>query len=134
MIISFKSIRIAPLLESSTIVDFVKTMVTKQYDVLLSVVNEQIECALEGQPINFNFISKTNSQELKPVQRITWSITGWKRSAYLATYEAEKCATYAGTVGFYPIDRMAGHIIKTEEDLQIAEVYLQHRKSIGSKL
>ena len=30
-------------------------------------------------------------------------------------------------VEFYPIDRLAGHIIKTEEDLRIAEALLRIR-------
>ena len=125
---------IAPLLVTHAVVDFVNQMTISEYDVLLSIVNEQIECSMEDKPINFSFSSKTSSQELKPVQRITWSITGWRSSTYISAYEAGKCATYAGKVGFYPIDRMAGHIIKTEEDLQIAEIYLQFRKTIGAIL
>ena len=119
---------IAPLLTTEQVAGFVKAMLDSDYDVLLSAVNEQIECALDGNPINFGFDRKTNSQELKPVQRITWSITGWRRSTYIAAYEAEKCATYAGRVGFYPIDRFAGHIIKTKEDLMIAEALLNVRE------
>ena len=118
---------IAPLLTSGQVAEFVKVMAESDCDVFLSIVNEQIECAIEDKPINFAFDSKTNSQELKPVQRITWSITGWRRSTYIAAYEAGQCATYAGKVGFYPIDRIAGHIIKTEEDLQIAEALLKIR-------
>lgn len=116
---------IAPLLTTEQVGEFVVAMENGEYDVLLSAVNEQIECALDGNPINFAFDRKTNSQELKPVQRITWSITGWRRSTYIAAYEAGKCATYAGCVGFYPIDRFAGHIIKTEEDLRTAEALLK---------
>jgi CMP-N-acetylneuraminic acid synthetase len=115
---------IAPLLASHTVVDFVRTMVTSEYDVLLSGVNEQIECSIEGKPINFNFFSKANSQELKPVQRITWSITGWRPETYMAAFEAGRCATYDGKVGFYPVDRVSGHVIKTEQDLQLAEALL----------
>ena len=112
---------IAPLLTADEVSGFVRTMLDSDYDVLLSVVNEQIECAIEGQPINFTFERKTNSQELTPVQRVTWSITGWRRSTYIAAYEAGKCATFAGNVGFFPISRPAGHIIKTEEDLRLAQ-------------
>jgi CMP-N-acetylneuraminic acid synthetase len=111
---------IAPLLTTDQVAGFVRFMVGSDSDVLLSVVDEQIECAYMDEPINFEFASKTNSQELKPVQRITWSITGWRRETYVTAYEAGKCATYAGQVGFYAIDRLGGHIIKTEEDLRIA--------------
>lgn len=112
---------IAPLLTAGEVADFVHAMQASHDDVLLSVVLEQIECAIEGQPINFTAAQKTNSQDLQPVQRITWSITGWRREPYIAAYEAGHCATYAGQVGYYAIDRLAGHIIKTEYDLRIAE-------------
>ena len=115
---------IAPLLTAEQVAGFVQAMLHSDYDVLLSVVNEQIECAIDGQPINFTFDRKTNSQELTPVQRVTWSITGWRRTPYVAAYDAGECAAYAGRVGFFPISRPAGHIIKTEEDVRIAEALL----------
>ncbi len=115
---------IAPLLTSKTVTDFVTAMLKSDDDVFLSVVNEQIECAIDGNPINFTPECKTNSQELTPIQRITWSITGWRSSPYMYAYETGKCATYAGKIGCYPIDRHAGHIIKTEQDLKIAEALL----------
>ncbi|MFC2055926.1 cytidylyltransferase domain-containing protein [Chloroflexota bacterium] len=120
---------IAPLLTAEQVVGFVQSMIDSDYDALFSVVDEQIECVINGEPINFSFNQKTNSQELTPVQRITWSITGWRASKFISAYEAGKCATYAGKVGFYPVDRMAGHIIKTEEDLRIAEALLKVREA-----
>ena len=74
--------------------------------------------------MNFTFDEKTNSQELEPVQRVSWSITGWRREAYLAAIAEKKCATYAGKVGFFPIRRLAAHVIKTEADLEFAEAVL----------
>jgi len=115
---------IAPLLSAADTAAFVNAMQHGQYDVMLSCVHEQIECAYRDQPVNFTFAEKTNSQELHPIQRITWSITGWRRNTYLEAVHAARTATYAGRVGFYPIDRLGGHIIKTEEDLQIAEALL----------
>lgn len=111
---------ISPLLTPLQIKDFVSFMLRQEYDVLCSVVNEQIECAIDNKPINFSYDKKINSQDLKPIQRVTWSITGWRSKPFIEAFESGKCATYAGTVGYYPIDRMAGHIIKTKEDLEIA--------------
>jgi len=121
---------IAPLLTSKQITEFVKKMINSRFDVLLSVVNEQIECFFKNEPINFSFNQKTNSQELIPVQRVTWSITGWRSSQFLEAHEAGLCATYAGVVGVHEIDRLAGHIIKTEEDLYIALALLNVRKDL----
>ena len=107
-------------------------MLRSDKDVFLSAVLEQIECMLETTPINFSFDIKTNSQELLPVQRITWAITGWRRDTYLKAALTGVCSTYSGTIGVYPIDRLAGLIIKTEEDLQMAEALLPLRASFAS--
>ncbi len=123
---------IAPLLTAEEIREFVADMETRNLDVLLSVVNEQIECLYEEQPVNFSFDRKENSQNLRPVQRVTWSITGWRRSTYLAARAAGRCATFAGRVGVHPIRRMAGHIIKTAEDLEIARIFLESRRRSSS--
>jgi CMP-N-acetylneuraminic acid synthetase len=115
---------IAPLLSTGQVAKFVQFMTASDYDVALSYIPEQIECAMDGEPVNFTFEEKTNSQELAPIQRITWSITGWRSETYMAAFEAGRCATYDGKVGFYGVDRISGHVIKTEQDLQLAEALL----------
>ena len=118
---------IAPLLTTEEVKGFAEAMVEGPHDVMLSCTLEQIECAMDGEPVNFTFEHKTNSQDLTPVQRITWSITGWRSAVYKTAYEAGRVATYSGSVGFFPLDRLAGHIIKTEEDLKIAEALFSLR-------
>ena len=115
---------IAPLLTAKSLKSFVEYFQSSKDDVLLSCTNEQIECSFESSPINFQFSSKTNSQELKPVQRVTWSVTGWRRETFLQAIKKGKCATYYGKVGYFPLNRLSGHIIKTKEDLLIAEALL----------
>jgi CMP-N-acetylneuraminic acid synthetase len=115
---------IAPLLTVDEVRGFVARLADDDVDCLLSADLVQIECAFQGQPVNFSFDEKTNSQDLTPVQRLSWSITAWRRSTYLDAVAAGRCATYAGRVGFYPVSPLAGHVIKTERDLQIAEALL----------
>jgi CMP-N-acetylneuraminic acid synthetase len=115
---------IAPLLSVCDIRQFVDFTKSSDADVVLSYESIQIECALGGVPINFKFSEKTNSQELEPVQRISWSITAWRRSSFLKAVDDSRCATYAGKVAFYPVSPLAGHVIKTEQDLKIAEALL----------
>lgn len=112
---------IAPLLRTDEVARFVEAMTKGDADVMLSCEEVLIECALDGNPVNFSYSKKTNSQELRPIQRISWSITGWRSSTYLTAVESGKCATYAGKVDFFPINPMASHIIKNEEDLCVAE-------------
>lgn len=115
---------IAPLLTLDDVASFVKHMEFSDYDCLLSTEEIQIECAFQNKPINFTFDSKTNSQEIEPVQRLSWSISGWKKDTFLSAVNSGQCATYSGKVGFYPISRLAAHVIKTEADLEFAEAVL----------
>lgn len=115
---------IAPLLAVDEVRGFVEFVRQTSADVVLSYEPIQIECAYEGRPVNFTFAEKTNSQELTPLQRISWSITAWRRDTFLAATARGECATYAGTVEFYPVSSLASHVIKTEEDLRIAEALL----------
>ncbi len=120
---------IAPLLPAARVRAFVEATLAEDPDVMLSCVLEQIECACDGKAINFSFDEKTNSQELKPIQRITWSITGWRTSTYVAAFEAGQTATFAGRAAFFPVSRIEGHVIKTIDDLKVAEALLPLIKS-----
>lgn len=111
---------IAPLLTTQEVREFVDAMSKSADDVRLSVIDEQLECVYDGKPVNFSFERKTNSQDQLPVRRIVWAITGWRRETYLKATLAGACATYAGKIGYHAVSRLAGHVIKTAEDLEIA--------------
>jgi CMP-N-acetylneuraminic acid synthetase len=115
---------IAPLLTADEVKAFVAYFDANSFDVLLSCIHDQIEVAFEGKPVNFTFAEKTNSQDLKPLQRITWSITAWRRAAFLDAVMNGRTATYDGRIGFYPVGPASGHVIKTQLDLDIAAALL----------
>ena len=115
---------IAPLLTAAEVRDFVAAWKAGTHEVMLSCIEDQIEVAFQGLPVNFTFAEKTNSQDLAPVQRITWSITGWTRTTFLGAKAAGQTATYAGSVGFFPVSAISGHVIKTQTDLDVAEALL----------
>ncbi len=112
---------IAPLLTVAEVESFVTAMLEGDYDVMLSVVNEPLEAFCRGEPVNFSLSEKTNSQDLPPVRRVTWSVTGWRSATYLAAANAGQCATYAGKIGLHSVNRLAGHVIKTADDLALAD-------------
>lgn len=115
---------IAPLLTVVDIRRFVQELRTGPWDCLLSTEAIQIECVYQGRPVNFSFAEKTNSQDLTPVQRLCWSISAWRRAVFLAAVASGACATYAGRIGFFQVNQLAGHVIKTEADLRLAEALL----------
>ena len=116
---------IAPLLSSAEIKMFTLEFISSNSDVYLSAVYERIECALNGDPINFSFNEKTNSQLLEPVQRITWGITGWRSESFLESRNDSKCSTYAGKIGIFEVSRWSGHVIKTQDDLDLVRVLFE---------
>lgn len=115
---------IAPLLTAEEVKAFTEAFIASDADVMLSCIEDQIEVAYQDQPVNFTFAEKTNSQDLKPTQRVTWSITGWRAKSYVAAVEAGSIGTYNGKIAFYPVGAISGHVIKTQEDLDIAEALL----------
>jgi CMP-N-acetylneuraminic acid synthetase len=112
---------IAPLLTAEEVKGFATAMIASDADVFLSVVDDQLEAFCRGEPVNFTLKEKTNSQDLPPVRKVSWAITGWRRETFLKARKDGACATYAGKVELYPVSKIAGHVIKTAEDLAIAE-------------
>ncbi|NRB19365.1 MAG: NTP transferase domain-containing protein [Rhodobacteraceae bacterium] len=115
---------IAPLLSAKEVEAFTKSFLASDADVMIACIEDMIEVAYQDQPVNFSFATKTNSQDLKPTQRITWSITGFKAKSYINAVEAGEIGTYNGKVSFYPVNPISGHVIKTQQDLDIAEALL----------
>ena len=116
---------IAPLLTAKEVAEFSTEFVKSDVDVMLSCIEDQIEVSFDGEPVNFTLSEKTNSQDIQPVQRITWSITGWKKKSFLAAKNAGRCATYDGRVGYFPVSSYSGLVIKTVEDLEIAKALIK---------
>ena len=116
---------IAPLLTAEEVKSFSETFINSDADVMLSCIHDQIEVAYQDKPVNFTFAEKTNSQDLEPVQRVTWSITGWRAQSYIDAVEAGGIGTYNGKIAFYPVGAISGHVIKTQQDLDIAEALLK---------
>ena len=112
---------ITPLLTSAKIKEFVQYCNVNQYDTVLSCIEDRIEVAYQGKPVNFSFDQKTNSQDLIPTQRITWSITYWRRDTFMKAHNELNCGTYSGQVGFFTVPFYSGFAIKTLEDLKAAQ-------------
>ena len=112
---------IAPLLKLEEIDNFTKKLVGDSLNTLLSGTLEQIQCMYEIQPINFSFDLMDATQELKPVQKITWSLTGWNARTYKDHFNAKKCATFHGKIDFFPLCKTSGMVVKLQEDYELVK-------------
>lgn len=123
---------IAPLLTVGEIKKYFDHIKKYSPDILLCYEPVQIECVLGEKPVNFSFNSKTNSQDLEPVKRISWSICAWRRSSFISAYENGKCATYYGNISYFPLSSLAAHVIKTKNDIEIARKLFDYNEILGN--
>lgn len=115
----------SPFLSHSEILRFVTTMIGTESDTLVSVLNQQIECVYNGQPINFDQKEiSPPSQDLTPVQPYACGIMGWRSENYLNNMEKYGCAYHGGDgkIGFYTLSGFSTVDVDNEEDFQLAEV------------
>ncbi len=98
----------------------------KGLDSLITVKNEQVHCVYGGKPVNFTIeglFAKT--QDLTPAQTFVYSVMIWRTRTFIEAFERDGYALLSGALGYFPVSKMASVIIKTDEDLLIAESILK---------
>ena len=120
---------IAPLQTSFEIQSAVKYFVKKKYNSLITI-NEHFNHALiNKKPINFKTNSKfMKTQDLKPLQTMVYSQMMWKSKSFIKSYNKNKHAILHGKVGYFPVSREAGLIVKYKSDLKILSILLKKSK------
>ena len=117
---------IAPLQTGEEIRDVVNYFIQQQLDSLITVNDEQVHCVYQGQPVNFRvdeIFAKT--QDLVPVQPFVYSVMMWRTGPFMETFKQQGYALLCGKLGYFPVSKRSSVIIKTDEDLLIAESILK---------
>lgn len=95
-------------------------------DSLITVREERVHGLVGGRPVNFDPDTPfAKTQDLSPVQLFVYSVMMWRTATFMRAFEAHGYALLSGKVGFFPVSKRTALIIKTPEDLQIAEALLQ---------
>jgi CMP-N-acetylneuraminic acid synthetase/quercetin dioxygenase-like cupin family protein len=122
----------SPLITAETIRGFCEKIISGEYDSLFTCEPSHAECFLDGQPLNFDKTKKTMTQELKPIEMLSWAISGWKTESFLGAYHRDKAdeagPTYVGNVGSFPISHIEALDADTWDELFIIEACLNHQK------
>ncbi len=117
----------SPFITSKDIRSFVSYMMDGEYDTLISVKAQQIECVYWNRPINFTKSLHTQpSQSLTPVYSYACSMMGWKTDRFVQNHALD--GAYHGCIGntgYFPVKGWAAVDIDNEEDFQLAEVISQ---------
>ena len=115
----------SPLLKVDEIKNFVKLMLEKNYDTLVSTNKHQIASIFENQPINFAIKEPhISSQNMIPVETYATVLMGWKYDNFINNFNSLGFAYHGGNgkIGYFAIDGLTKIDIDTEEDFKLAEV------------
>ena len=117
---------ISPLQTGEEVRSVIEYFIEQKLDSLVTVENQQVHCVYQGEPINFEVnevFAKT--QDLTPVQPFVYSIMMWRRGPFMETFKRQGYALLCGKLGYFPVSKKSSVIIKTDEDLIIAESILK---------
>ena len=127
----------SPFISVKEIKGFVKTMVNKNIETLVSVVNHQIACLYRNEPINFNYLeAHISSQDMTPIKSYATVLMGWTYESFKRSMERYNFA-YHGTdtiKDYFVLKGLSEIDIDNEEDFQLAEVTARYlKKGLGKK-
>jgi CMP-N-acetylneuraminic acid synthetase len=123
----------SPLQTEDEIRNVIDYFVKENLDTLITVKNEQVHCIFEGKPVNFNTSEIfAQTQDLKPVQPFVYSIMMWRNKTFMDTFERQGYALFCGKVGYYPVSKETAIIIKTKEDIMLADYIMRAKQAGGS--
>ncbi len=117
----------SPLLRQETMNHFLDYVQEHNFDTVLSVIIEKEEIFFKGQPLNFSYDKKVNSQMLEPIETICWALTAWKRETFLKLQQENINPVFGGTIGRFSIPKDESCDLDTLEDWNIAEGILNSR-------
>lgn len=121
---------IAPLQTADDVRCAVEYFRSEDLDSLITVKNEQVHCLYDGRPLNFRIDEVfAQTQDLKPVQCFVYSIMMWKTSVFMPTFEKIGFALLSGKLGYYPVSAESAILIKTRDNLRLAEHIIGVRQS-----
>jgi len=122
----------SPLQTGGEIRNVIDYFVKEDLDTLITVKNEQVHCIFEGRPVNFHPDEVfAQTQDLKPVQPFVYSIMMWKTKTFMETFDSRGYALFCGKIGYYPVSKETSIIIKTKEDIMLADYIMRTKSSVG---
>jgi len=123
----------SPLQTEDEIREIVEHFQREQLDTLITVKNEQTHCVYDSNPVNFTMDEIfAQTQDLKPVQPFVYSVMMWRNAIFMETFKKQGHAFFCGKIGYYPVSKATGIIIKTKEDLMLADYMAKAQQLKGA--
>ena len=121
---------IAPMQTGEEIRCIIDYFIKENLNSLITVNEQQVHCLHNEEPVNFNLNEKfEQTQNLNPVQVMVYSIMMWKTASFLKAMETKGHAILHGRIGYYPVNKLSSIIVKTWQDLVLADSLMNLLKS-----
>lgn len=114
----------SPLITLNEIENFVKYMLNKKLDTLISVSENKIASVYKNKPVNFKKLKQNPpSQKMEPVYSYATVLMGWKYKVFKKNMSKFKSAYHGGNgrTEYFTLSPMSCIDIDNEEDFQIVE-------------
>lgn len=116
---------VCPLNTSQLIDGFIDFTLSNSFDTCLTTVRHQLHAFFEGKALNFDPNQPLPpTQDISPVDIISWNLAYWKSEEYLANIKKYGSASTRGELGLYPIDPKYAVKVSYEADFLLAEALL----------
>ena len=122
----------SPLQTGAEIRAVVEHFHAQRLDSLITVEEKFVHGLVNGQPVNFSPEEPfARTQDLIPVQLFVYSVMMWRTTMFMRTFEEKRYALLSGKFGVFPVSKPTAILIKTPEDLQIADALLRAQCAEG---
>ena len=123
---------IAPFQTGAEIAEIVDYFINNDLDSLITTEDKQVHCNYQEKPVNYNLDGQfAKTQDLEPVQAFVYSIMMWRSRSFLQNLTNEEHSLFCGNFDVYPVNKQTAIIIKTPEDLKLADLLMQSLKNFG---
>jgi CMP-N-acetylneuraminic acid synthetase len=122
---------VSPLIDSVDIDNVIQFFLDNDYDTVITTEDIRQQVFYKGEPVNINpYELLQPTQKISPIQLCTWTVTIWRASTFIETYENKKYGAFSGKVGFYPLPREKCLKISYEEDFKLVESILKSKDQV----
>ena len=121
---------IAPLQKSKEIKKVINFFITKKLNSIITTNQIKNHSIFKGKPLNFNLKERfAKTQNLDPVETMVYSIMMWRSNSFIKSYMKSKKAILHGKVGYYPVSKLSGIIVKDKLDFEIVSTIMKTNKN-----
>ena len=123
---------IAPFQTGAEIAEIVEFFINNELDSLITIEDKQVHCNYKRKPVNYMVEEQfAQTQDLEPVQAFVYSTMIWRSRSFLEKLPTQENSLFCGKFDVYPVKKQTAIIVKTPEDLMLADLLMQSLKNIS---